>query len=69
VSALTVEKPTYLLDHDWELEPHRLAPLLELAAHPSAAWLEDSDYGHFGLTWVDVSGQPPGPIEKGGGGS
>jgi hypothetical protein len=32
MSTLTVEKPTYLLDHDWELEPHRLA--LDRRARP-----------------------------------
>jgi SAM-dependent methyltransferase len=36
VSTLTPEKPAYLLDHDWELEPHRLA-LLEHHADPTSA--------------------------------
>jgi len=36
VSTLTVEKPAYLLDHDWELEPDRLA-LLEHHADPTSA--------------------------------
>jgi 2-polyprenyl-3-methyl-5-hydroxy-6-metoxy-1,4-benzoquinol methylase len=36
VSTLTVEKPAYLLDHDWEQEPYRLA-LLEHHADPTSA--------------------------------
>jgi SAM-dependent methyltransferase len=36
MSTLTVEKPAYLLDHDWELEPCRLA-LLEHHADPTSA--------------------------------
>jgi SAM-dependent methyltransferase len=36
VSALTAEKPAYLLDHGWELEPYRLA-LLEHHADPTTA--------------------------------
>jgi hypothetical protein len=35
MSTLTVEKPAYLLDHDWELEPYRLA-LLEHHADPTS---------------------------------
>jgi SAM-dependent methyltransferase len=36
VSTLTVEKPAYLLDHDWEQEPYRLT-LLEHHADPTSA--------------------------------
>jgi SAM-dependent methyltransferase len=36
VSTLTVEKPAYLLDHDWERESYRLA-LLEHHADPTTA--------------------------------
>ena len=35
MSTLIAEKPVYLLDHDWELEPHRLA-LLEHHADPTS---------------------------------
>ena len=34
MTTLTVEKPAYLLDHDWEQEPYRLA-LLEHHADPT----------------------------------
>jgi SAM-dependent methyltransferase len=36
VSTLTAPKPAYLLDHDWEQEPYRLA-LLEHHADPTSA--------------------------------
>ena len=36
MSTLIAEKPAYLLDHDWELEPRRLA-LLEQHADPTTA--------------------------------
>jgi SAM-dependent methyltransferase len=36
VSTLAAEKPAYLLDHDWEQEPYRLA-LLEHHADPTSA--------------------------------
>ena len=36
MSTLIAQRPAYLLDHDWELEPHRLA-LLEHHADPTSA--------------------------------
>ncbi len=36
MSTLTLDKPAYLLDHGWELEPYRLA-LLEHHADPTTA--------------------------------
>jgi trans-aconitate methyltransferase len=45
MSSLVTEKPAYLLDHDWEQEPYRLA-LLEHHADPtSAARLQASGIG------------------------